>query len=85
MRSQHLHVHFGGPVATVGMLTSAAWKVPWSVTLHGPDEFFDQQAFYLPQKIASARFIVCISDFLPQPGSAHRSQISKRAAFKQYG
>ena len=59
----HLHVHFGGPVATVGMLTSAAWQVPWSVTLHGPDEFFDQEAFYLPQKIASARFIVCISDF----------------------
>ena len=59
----HLHVHFGGPVATVGMITAQAWNVPWSVTLHGPDEFFDQEAFYLRQKIESASFIVCISDF----------------------
>jgi len=59
----HLHVHFGGAVATVGMLTSQAWQIPWSVTLHGPDEFFDQEAFYLRQKIESASFVVCISDF----------------------
>ncbi len=59
----HLHVHFGGAVATVGMLTSQTWKVPWSVTLHGPDEFFDQDAFYLKQKIESASFVICISDF----------------------
>ena len=60
---QHLHVHFGGPVATVGMLVSKTWKIPWSLTLHGPDEFFDQDAFYLRQKIDSASFVVCISDF----------------------
>ena len=59
----HLHVHFGGPVATVGMLTALAWKIPWSLTLHGPDEFFDQEAFYLRQKIESASFVICISDF----------------------
>ena len=59
----HLHVHFGGAVATVGMLTAEAWGIPWSVTLHGPDEFFDQDAFYLRQKIESARFVICISDF----------------------
>jgi colanic acid/amylovoran biosynthesis glycosyltransferase len=60
---KHLHVHFGGAVATVGMLTAQAWQIPWSITLHGPDEFFDQDAFYLRQKIESAEFIVCISDF----------------------
>jgi colanic acid/amylovoran biosynthesis glycosyltransferase len=59
----HLHVHFGGPVATVGMLTAKAWGIPWSLTLHGPDEFFDQEAFYLAPKIKSGRFIFCISDF----------------------
>jgi colanic acid/amylovoran biosynthesis glycosyltransferase len=59
----HLHVHFGGPVASVGMLTAQAWRIPWSLTLHGPDEFFDQEAFYLRQKIESADFIICISDF----------------------
>jgi glycosyltransferase involved in cell wall biosynthesis len=59
----HLHVHFGGAVATVGMLTAQAWQIPWSVTLHGPDEFFDQEAFYLRQKLESASFVICISDF----------------------
>jgi colanic acid/amylovoran biosynthesis glycosyltransferase len=60
---RHLHVHFGGPVATVGMLTAKAWQIPWSITLHGPDEFFDQEQFYLRQKIESAQFLICISDF----------------------
>ncbi len=59
----HLHVHFGGAVATVGMLTAQAWQIPWSVTLHGPDEFFDQESFYLRRKIESASFVICISDF----------------------
>ena len=59
----HLHVHLGGPVATVGLLTALAWKIPWSLTLHGPDEFFDQEAFYLRRKIESASFVICISDF----------------------
>ena len=62
-RLNHLHVHFGGAVATVGMLTAEAWGISWSVTLHGPDEFFDQEAFYLRRKIESARFVICISDF----------------------
>lgn len=60
---EHLHVHFGGAVATVGMIAAEAWQIPWSITLHGPDEFFDQEAFYLRQKIESAEFVVCISDF----------------------
>ena len=68
----HLHVHFGGPVATVGMITAQAWQVPWSVTLHGPDEFFDQEAFYLRQKVESAAFVICISDFC-------RSQVMRLA------
>jgi colanic acid/amylovoran biosynthesis glycosyltransferase len=60
---QHLHIHFSGPVATVGLLTSIAWQVPYSLTVHGPDEFFDEQKFYLKQKIEHAQFILCISDF----------------------
>lgn len=59
----HLHVHFGGAVASVGMLTASAWRIPWSLTLHGPDEFFDQEHFFLRQKIESASFVICISDF----------------------
>ena len=58
----HLHVHFGGPVASVGLLVSAAWKIPWSLTVHGPDEFFEQERFLLLKKFESARFLICISD-----------------------
>jgi glycosyltransferase involved in cell wall biosynthesis len=60
---QRLHVHFGGPVASVGLMTAKAWQIPLSLTLHGPDEFFDQDASYLAQKIETADFVICISDF----------------------
>jgi colanic acid/amylovoran biosynthesis glycosyltransferase len=76
MRSRglrHLHIHFGGPVATVGMLASAAWGFPYSLTVHGPDEFYDVDEFYLRQKIERANFVLCISNFC-------RSQLMRIAA-----
>jgi colanic acid/amylovoran biosynthesis glycosyltransferase len=60
---QHLHVHFGGPVASVGMLTSVVWRIPYSLTIHGPEELLDIEAYRLPEKIAQASFVLCISDF----------------------
>jgi len=60
---RHLHIHFCGPVATVGLIASIAWKFPYSLTVHGPDEFYDVEKFYLRQKVEHARFILCISDF----------------------
>ena len=59
----HLHVHFGGAVASVGMLTSAAWGLPFSLTIHGPEELINVDAYHLRQKIQAARFVFCISDF----------------------
>jgi colanic acid/amylovoran biosynthesis glycosyltransferase len=67
---KHLHVHFGGPVSTVGMLVSQSWGVSYSLTIHGPEEFYDVGEFYLRQKIRQAKFIFCISDFC-------RSQLMK--------
>jgi colanic acid/amylovoran biosynthesis glycosyltransferase len=69
----HLHVHFGGPVASVGMLTSIAWRIPYSLTIHGPEELLDIEAYRLPEKIAQASFVFCISDFC-------RSQICQFSA-----
>ena len=60
---RHLHIHFCGPVATVGMLASMAWGFPYSLTVHGPDEFYDVEKFYLRQKVERAQLILCISDF----------------------
>lgn len=72
---RHLHVHFGGPVASVGLLTSRAWKVPYSLTIHGPEELLDTTAYSLREKVEAASFVFCISDFcrsqlcqLTQPG-----------------
>ncbi len=64
IRGHHqLHIHFCGPVATVGLIASAAWGFPYSLTVHGPDEFYDVEKFYLRQKVERAKFILCISDF----------------------
>jgi len=59
----HLHIHFGGSVATVGMLTSIAWEIPYSLTIHGPEEFYDVGPSFLEQKLRLATFVTCISHF----------------------
>jgi colanic acid/amylovoran biosynthesis glycosyltransferase len=59
----HLHIHFGGPVATVGLLASAAWNISYSITLHGPEEFYNVQKFHLKRKVENASFVFCISDY----------------------
>ncbi len=59
----HLHVHFAGPVGTVGYLVSRAWGVPYSLTVHGPNEYFDLREHRLLEKYTQAKFIFCISDF----------------------
>jgi colanic acid/amylovoran biosynthesis glycosyltransferase len=66
----HLHIHFGGPVATVGMLTSMAWRLTYSMTIHGPEEFYDVEKFHLRRKVERAQFVLCISDYC-------RSQVMK--------
>ena len=67
---KHLHIHFGGPVATVGMLAAMAWQVSYSLMIHGPEEFYDVEKFYLRRKVERAQFVLCISDYC-------RSQVMK--------
>src|SRR5271165_1944900 len=67
---RHLHVHFGGAVSTVAMLAAEAWEFDYSMTIHGPEEFYEAEQCYLPRKIERAKFIFCISDFC-------RSQLMK--------
>jgi colanic acid/amylovoran biosynthesis glycosyltransferase len=66
----HLHIHFGGPVATVGMLAAIAWQFSYSIMIHGPEEFYEVEKFYLRQKVERAQFVLCISDYC-------RSQVMK--------
>jgi glycosyltransferase involved in cell wall biosynthesis len=62
-RLQHIHVHFATPAATVGMILSRTLPVTYSMTVHGPDEFYNVKDYYLTQKVANADFICCISHF----------------------
>ena len=62
-RLKHLHVQFGGAVASVGMLTAKAWNITWSLTVHGPEELLNFDAYHLREKVKSANFVFCISDF----------------------
>lgn len=59
----HLHNHIATASCTVAMLSSALSGVPFSFTLHGPDIFFEPRRWRLDEKIASARFVACISHF----------------------
>jgi colanic acid/amylovoran biosynthesis glycosyltransferase len=74
----HLHVHFGGAVASVGMLTSIACKIPYSLTIHGPEELLSVDAYHLREKVEQAAFVFCISDFC-------RSQLCQLTSPEQWG
>ena len=59
----HVHVHFGGPVASVGLLVSRTFPVDFSLMIHGPDELYDVTGFRLREKLEQARFVSCIGRF----------------------
>jgi glycosyltransferase involved in cell wall biosynthesis len=51
--------------------------VGFSITVHGPDEFYDADGQYLTEKVAAADFICCISFFC-------RSQLMKFSPYAQW-
>ena len=59
----HLHCHLAQQAATVGMYVSCVFAYGFSMTVHGPDEFYDAKGQYLSQKIEAADFIICISNY----------------------
>lgn len=60
---QHLHVHFATAAANVGMILKQYSPITLSLTVHGPDEFYDVQGQWLKEKIKAADFIICIGAF----------------------
>lgn len=59
----HLHVHFATPAATVGLILSKIFPFTFSITVHGPDEFYDAPGYNLREKIEGASFVCCIGKF----------------------
>lgn len=57
----HLHVHFANPASTVALIMTKIFPHTFSMTIHGPDEFYDVTLNLLPEKIQAATFIHCIS------------------------
>ena len=66
----HLHVHFATPASAVGLIVSRLSGCGLSITVHGPDEFYDVSRYRLAEKIAGASFLCAIGNFA-------RSQLMK--------
>lgn len=76
----HVHAHFANVASAVAMLLAgygAADGMTWSFTMHGPTEFDDVTRFALAEKIRSAAFVACISDYC-------RSQLMKLVEPEQW-
>ena len=63
LRLPHIHAHFGTNSATVAMLAGEIGSLPYSFTVHGPEEFDAPHAHSLHEKVARAAFTVAISSF----------------------
>lgn len=58
-----LHDHIAMNSATVAMLASTLSGVPFSMTVHGPHDFFEPERNGLGRKIVESSLTVCISEF----------------------
>jgi glycosyltransferase involved in cell wall biosynthesis len=58
-----VHAHFGTNSAEVAMLAHELGAPPFSMTVHGPDEFDRPRALGLSEKLKRAAFSVAISSF----------------------
>jgi len=70
----HLHAHLGSQPATIAMYVKKIFGFSYSITVHGPDEFYDAKGQYLAEKIRESDFICCISNFA-------RSQLMKLSPY----
>jgi glycosyltransferase involved in cell wall biosynthesis len=75
--SQHIHAHFGTNPSEIAMLVHMLSGIPYSFTVHGPEEFDRPQFLKLKQKIERAKFVVAISSF-------GRSQLQRWVDFSQW-
>jgi len=60
---RHVHNHFGNAAATVALIASASHLVHYSLSIHGPDIFYNTDDELLPLKLSSCRFARSISHY----------------------
>lgn len=61
--AQHIHTHFGTNSAEVALLARLWGSAPYSVTIHGSDEWDRPLQWTLLDKVQHAAFVVAISSF----------------------
>ncbi|WP_218932825.1 glycosyltransferase family 4 protein [Roseimaritima multifibrata] len=59
----HIHNHIAENSATVAMLACEIGGLTYSMTVHGPHEFYVASQIAFPEKLARAKFVACISHF----------------------
>jgi glycosyltransferase involved in cell wall biosynthesis len=59
---RHVHAHHADVAADVALLAAAYSGTTWSLSLHGPTEFFDVERFRPGRKAEHAALVACISD-----------------------
>jgi len=77
MDIKHVHVHFANPASTVALLAARFGDLDFSLSVHGPDEFFDVERNNLRQKVEAATFVRCIGYFC-------RSQLRRITPFQAW-
>ena len=76
-RVRHIHAHFGTNGAEVAMLMHFMTGIPYSFTVHGPDEFDSPEFLGLAEKVKHADFVCAVSSFT-------RSQICRWIPFADW-
>ena len=61
--AEHLHVHFATNPAAVALFCRLLGGPPYSITVHGPEEWDRPEALSLQEKYEGARFVVAVTDF----------------------
>ena len=74
----HVHVHFANPAATVAMIASCFGTISFSISVHGPDIFYNVDTALLAQKVKRAKRIRCISLYC-------RSQLMRIIPYSMWG
>lgn len=60
----HLHAHFGTVAATITRIAADLADIPWSMTLHAKDIYYDYpEDIHLDLKIRDADAVVTVSDY----------------------
>ncbi len=72
--ARHLHTHFA---STAALLAARLFGFPFSITVHGSDEFRNAESFLMREKTKRARLIVAISNY-------GRSQVMLNSAYQDW-